>query len=395
MNRLIYFWFHTRLWILPVGILWLALLAIQFDAGFIRFETVDAGYYKELAEDFVLGKSMVLDGLRNEKGNAFSPYPPGYPVLLGLFQFLGGSPDWPVHIVLHGILALILVLFWQEHLSLMPLGFLLFTDTALTLGASGISEFSFLIFCVLGVFGLSRLELNNHPKWQILLLISLSAALWIRYAAVFMLPFLVYKWFLARKLNPLKANVLVLPLLYTLLFAGILFGSQMADSGLPTGGDRYPNQDSVFFLTGNLLTGLLDQVCFFRNFSGSSVWSFLSGLVLSAFFLFFVIRPPVQVEGPAPSWNDERHGNFVFIFSRNLMIAGLFYLAFIIPLRWHYYFAEGFDARLLGPGACLLLLGLAVSKEEVLFRQPFFIKIGFLILAALFFLPTREILIPA
>jgi hypothetical protein len=77
------------------------------------------------------------------------------------------------------------------------------------------------------------------------------------------------------------------------------------------------------------------------------------------------------------------------------MIAGLFYLAFIIPLRWHYYFAEAFDTRLLGPGACLLLLGLAVSKEEVLYRQPFFIKIGFLILAALFFLPIKEILIPA
>ena len=384
------FWLTTKLWLLPSGILWILMLALHLEMGDARFETVDAAYYKELASDFLAGRPMVLDGLLNGKGNAFSPYPPGYPVLLGFFSYLGGGLDWPVHILAHGLLLLLLVFIWQKHVSLLPLGFMIFMDSTLNLAAMGISEFSFLMVSILVVFSLSRLELDFRSGWQFTLIASLALAACLRYAAVFFIPLLIFRWWWLRQNGISRASRLILPFFYFLGIIALLLTLQVVDSGLPTGGDRYPNSDGFWTLSNSLFRGIIDQLLFFRDYSGSGFLAVFVGLIASCGFAFVAWKNPFDIGFSAYQPDDEIHGEFVKVLSVNLLTAGIFYLAFIIPLRFYYYFAEGFDTRLLGPGFCLLWLGLAVGFEEKLARQPLLIKLGFMVFAATFFLPMKE-----
>jgi hypothetical protein len=392
MNHFFNFLGHTRLWIVPLGMLWLYLLSLQLESGFLRYETVDAAYYKELAMDFVSGRPMVLDGLKNEKENAFSPYPPGYPVLLGIFIKLGGGDfNWPVQLILHAVLLFVLVLIWHENLSLLPLGVLIFSDSLLILAGSGISEFAFILFSILAVLSLTRVETSHRPFWQFLLLLSLAACIFMRYAAVYFLPFLLMKWYFLRLDDREKASNMHLPIGFFILICFTLFGIQLADTGLPTGGDRYANSDSYLDLARGLVLGIADQLLIFRDISGSNPKAVFIGSLLML-FLWNSLRKRFPENHLNPSLSEESEKTvFRNAFSRNLLYAGLFYFLFIIPVRWHYYFAEGFDNRLLAPGACLLWLGFLVSKEVEILRLPFWKKMLFLISASLFFLPKREI----
>jgi len=390
MFRIHPFWLTTKLWLLPIGIFWILMLALHLELGDARFETVDAAYYKELAGDFLAGRPMVLDGLLNGKGNAFSPYPPGYPVLLGFFSYLGGGLDWPVHILAHGLLLLLLALIWQKHVSLLPLGFMIFMDSPLNLAALGISEFSFLIISILVVFSLSRLELDFRSGWQFMLILCLALAILLRYAAVFFIPLLIFRWWHLKHNGMGRASRLILPFFYFLGMIALIFTLQVVDSGLPTGGDRYPNSDGFITLSNSLFRGIVDQLLFFRDYSGAAPLAVFVGLIASSGFAFVAWKNPFDIGFSAYQPDDEIHSDFVKVLSANLFTAGVFYLAFIIPLRFYYYFAEGFDTRLLGPGFCLLWLGLAVGLEEKLARQPLLIKLGYLVFAAVFFLPMKE-----
>ena len=91
------------------------------------------------------------------------------------------------------------------------------------------------------------------------------------------------------------------------------------------------------------------------------------------------------------AFQDENHGFFRRELSRNLMFAGILYLLFIIALRWFYYFAEFFDNRLLAPGASLLWLGLMVKQEKEIASQPFPVKIFYILIAAVFFIPWKAL----
>jgi hypothetical protein len=391
MNPLWSFLSHTRLWILPAGILWLFLLGMNLELGFLQYETNDARYYKELAKDFTSGLPMTLDGLLNAKGNSFSPYPPGYPVLLGLTaQIGGGSFDWPVHVVLHAFLALMLIVIWQTRMSLLPLAVLLFTDSVLMLAAAGISEFSFIIFCILAVFSLTRLQFSSQAGWQLILIASLTGAFLIRYAGIFLFPLVLFRWFTLSSENRDKASVLLFPVFLFLLAAGILFGAQWMDTGMITGGDRYPNFDAASVLVSSLFTELLNQACIFRDFSGSSSLSFSLGLVLNAIFLWLIFRS--RTFNPSVSFTsgqDENHELFRKVLSQNLLVAGCIYLLFIIVLRWFFYFAEYYDNRLLAPGATLVWLSILVRKEDEIISLSFFYKLVFLFVASVFFIPWR------
>jgi hypothetical protein len=394
MNPLWSFLSHTRLWIFPAGVLWLFLLGMNLELGFLRFETIDALYYRELALDFLSGLPMTLDGLLNAKGNSFSPYPPGYPVLLGITaQIGGGNFDWPVHILLHAFLALLLIVIWQTRLSLLPLAVLFFTDSVLMLAAAGISEFSFIIFSILAVFSLTRLQFSSQAGWQIFLIGSSIGALLIRYAGIFLFPLILYRWFVLVSENKEKASVLLLPIFLFLLAAGILFGTQWMDTGMFTGGDRYPNTDVASVLVSSLFTGILNQAFIFRDLSGSSWISFSLGAVLNAIFLWLIFRsrkfnPVVSF----PHGQDENHELFRKVLSQNLLAAGCIYLLFIIAMRWYFYFAEYYDNRLIAPGACLIWLGFLVRKEDEILTLSFSYKLIFLLVASIFFIPWRVLL---
>lgn len=387
MNPLSHFLSHTRLWIIPAGLIWITLLVLQNELGYFRFQTVDAGYYQELAQDFITGRQMVLDGLVNAKGNSFSPYPPGYPVLLGIFSWLEGSAGWLNHVLLHAAIGLFILMIWQQSLSLLPLAFVFFTDTVLSLAATGISEFSFTVFAILAVFSLTKLEQRGQWQWELGLTASLCLCCWTRYAAVFFLVFMAFKLWRFFQISPKKAAVLLWPCVYFSAFMLVMFVSQWMETELFTGGDRYPNSDSVGLLVKHLTIEIFNQLFFFRNIAGASVYSIILGAFLSLGMIWLIIREPFSENGPGFQAADENHSSFVELLSRNLILAGFLYLAFMIPLRWYYYFAEPYDNRLLGPGFTLLLLGWAVSKEASIYRQPLLLKLFFLLTAIVFFLP--------
>ena len=388
MNPFLDFVTRTRLWIIPLGIMWLVLMAAQNELGFARFRTVDAGFYQELAQDFLSGKPMVLDGLNNQQGNAFSPYPPGYPVLLGISSFVSGSGHWLNHVFLHAILLLILVLVWQNHASLLPLGLVVFSDSALNLSSLGISEFPFLIFSILSVFCLSRLEQRSDWLWQIGLTLCLCLSFWIRYAGVFFLPVLLLRYLEIRDISMHKARQLAWVMIYFVLFICILCGSQWLETGLITGGDRYANSDNSLKLIFDLSVELINQVSLFRDFRNSSWISFLAGFVFLILLIFLIVKVPLQSDGSGFQAKDEFHAPFMKLLSRNLFLAGIVYVLFMVVIRWYFYFAESFDLRLLGPGACLIWLGWAVKMDANIGRQPLIFKLGFLLLVLVFYLPS-------
>ena len=391
MHPLLHFLTQTRLWLIPLAILWLALMALQNEQGYSRFQTVDAMYYRELSFDILQGRPAVIDDLTNGQGNQFSPFPPGYPVMLAFTNLLSGSDTWLNFIFLHGILLILLILVWQNSASLLPLGFVLFSDTALSLASMGISEFAFIISCIFVVFSLSKLEQRGQLVWQISLCISLCFCLWIRYAGLFFLPFLLFHlWFFSDS-GRQKFRLVIWPILFFCLFSLFLLGSQWMDSGQLTGGDRYPNSDSGLVLLKDLAIEILNQLCFFQNLSGSSLLSFSAGFLGAMLIIWLIVKMPLKNENALFLGPDELHGPFIRKLALNLFLAGLFYTLIMIAGRWHFYFAETYDTRLLGPGGCLIWLGWAVSAEANLLRQPLSLRLLFLALATLFFLPVESL----
>jgi hypothetical protein len=233
-------------------------------------------------------------------------------------------------------------------------------------------------------------EISHRPGWQLLLVLSLAACIFLRYAAVYFIPLLMVKWYFLSQNESEKASSLHLPIGFFILISFALFGIQFADTGLPTGGDRYANSDSSLDLAAGLILGLADQALIFRDISGSNPKAVFFGALLM-FFLCNSLRKRPPENHLNPSLTDESEKTvFRNAFSRNLLFAGLFYFLFIIPVRWHYYFAEGFDNRLLAPGACLLWLGFLVSRELEILRLPFWQKMLFFISSTVFFMPRRE-----
>lgn len=388
MHPFLIFLSQTRLWLIPLGIVWLMLMAVQNEQGYSRFQTVDAAYYKELSLDFVDGRPMVIDDLTNSHGNGFSPYPPGYPVLLGISSVVTSNGTWLNHVFLHAVLLILLVLIWQNSVSLLPLGFVVFSDSALSLASMGISEFSFLISCVLVVFCLSKVEQRGEWIWQIGLILSLCSCISIRYAGLFFLPFLVFRMFQRPGISLQKIRTLLWPIFYFMVFSIFLFGAQWMDSGQLTGGDRYPNTDSSGRLLIDWLIEMINQFAFLRNLSGSSLLIFSAGVLCTLLMLWMTVKLPVKNAFSVYQPKDELHNPFLELLSSNLIHSGIFYLLGMSALRWFFYFAETFDTRLLGPGGCLIWLGWAVSMESRITRLPLGLKLLFVVLAALFFLPV-------
>jgi hypothetical protein len=141
-------------------------------------------------------------------------------------------------------------------------------------------------------------------------------------------------------------------------------------------------------LISDLSVELINQVSLFRDFRNSSWISFLAGFVFLILLIYLIVKVPLQSDGSGFQAKDEFHAPFMKLLSRNLFLAGIVYVLFMVVIRWYFYFAESFDLRLLGPGACLIWLGWAVKMDANIGRQPLIFKLGFLLVVLVFYLPS-------
>ncbi len=364
---------------------WLSLLSLKIHFEPFHYQTVDGDYYIQLSKKIEAGKPYYLDGLKNAKGQFFSPYPPGFPFLL----FLASLPDLPIpnQLLVHGFFFLMLSLvWWWTRLPLAPLFLIFFTDTSLELATYPWSEWSFFSVSVLLIFLWEKWEKKQGFKWLFFLLLTGLLLFSIRYAAIFFLFFLGLNFFFPPK-EKSRWQLVFLPGILFFLLIIIWFSVEWMVFGQVTGGDRYANQNSRGDLFNSLWLEFQNQIFWFKDLEGSSKASFFSGLAAQLVFVGLVwMFNQRNKKEEAFKYDLARRISSLFI------LSGICYLLFIIPLRWYFYFAEFFDLRLLGPGFLLLFLGL-FTRLWVLIKpkKVFWIMTFFLLMAAFFTLPKQSI----
>ncbi len=365
--------------------IWMTLLGVKNMLEPAHYQTVDGDYYMQLAEKIRDGKPYLLDGLKNEKGLEFSPYPPGFPLLLALFS--GAGTAIPCHILVHGFLFSILAFFWWIHrLPLFVFAILLFQDTALEICSYPWSEGAFVAISILLVIAWQRWEAGRKIIWFFAVLLLWLFLFSIRYAAVFFFLFMAYRLVFAPSWIS-RRKTMILPSLFFLLLVGMWFLVEWQLFGQITGGDRYANHNQPAELIDSLFGEVLNQLLWFKDVTGSSDISFYSGLSVQFFLVFWFVF-----------FLRRKEKNELQIFSSQaslggmMMQCGMAYLLFIIPLRWHFYFAELYDFRLLGPGFLVLFSGILLYADALFwFKNRFWITVVFLVFAVLFSIPKASL----
>ena len=348
---------------------------------------MDGDYYQLLAKKLETGQRYVIEGIKNKANQDFSPYPPGYPIFLIAGNWAENLSGINSILILHTFFLLILFIIWRRmKLDPYPLVLIIFTDTFLELGSYRWSEFVFVLFLIAFAIMISRNERDDqYSNLVFIILICLSIFL-IRYAGIFLFNFIAYKLLTKRALKAGFKFWKYLGIGLSICISGWFF-YEIKAFGQPTGGDRYANQDSYLDLLHGLGLEICNQVSLFKDVTGSSLPSFALGSI--AFIGFFVWLIAALKN---KSVSDSVNGSMPEILGKNLMTLGIAYFLFIVPIRWYFYFAEGFDLRLLGPGFILFFLGIFVymfSKYELRGKNLFIL---FWILAAIFFsIPKKEV----
>jgi len=376
-------------WVFPILLIWFFLVSIKLQFDPVHYQTIDGKYYQELADDVRFGRPMVLDGLQNNAGQSFSPYPPGYPILLAGAESIGQvlSVNLPGQVLVHGFLLLLLGVFWCRKLPVWPFVFFIFSDTMLELGCYTWSEFSFVVVLVFSAIFLSLLEIKPSTKFSLGIILCLCLLVSIRYSGVFMVFYLFYVCLINSKINASYSRIAgrsAITLILILLVAAAL---EILVYGQVTGGNRYPNKDTHLQLAFSLGRETLNQLLLFKDLTGSSLHSFQLGLAALGLILVLMLWTGRQKK--EISLNNSQA--FQSLFSKHLMGAGLFYLVFFIPVRWYFYFAEFYDLRLLGPGFSVFIFGFFFWISNRYSFRSFWLIASFIILSAFFTLPKKEI----
>jgi hypothetical protein len=357
------------------------LYKLYFESG--HYQTVDGNNYFLLAHKIRNGQQFIIDGITNGAGKPFSPYPPGFPLLLNIGISIENLTNTPAVFSLHLLLLAGLFLIWiQRKLPLFPIITVCFTDTFIELACNPWSEFSFIICLIVITLIVSDLEFKGQLMFPLVISILLFILFLLRYAGIFILSFILIKiWYNFK--DKLVLNFWVRTGFWFCLMTASWFLVEVHFFGQATGGDRYPNHQSYQVLGFDLLQGLFNQVLIFKDWSGSSFLSFSIGFFSNIIFLIWFLFSKKN------SNVDKK--NFKVLVSKNLILIGACYFAFIVPLRWYFYFAEGFDLRLLGPGSILLFTGLMLTyfNRFQLKRSKLFIVL-WILLTSFLSLPKKE-----
>lgn len=368
---------YAHLWFIPFLCLWVWVIGLKVAFQPLHYTTVDGTYYSQLADRIREGKSFVLDDLRNQTGRSFSPYPPGYPALLAAAGSVTGLSYARAAPILHVFLLGLLALFWRKYAPLWPLALAFCVDHSLELATYPWSECTFTMLLV--AFALARTKGNKFLEF-----LTTASSFLVRFAGISALVV----WGVSRIRQKWKPTGNSVKSEFGLMigfavWVAFYFCFEWLWYGQLTGGDRYPNSETHWVLFRQLKTELLNQVLLFRDFTGTSAWSFRLGLGVQLALILALFTGQRRTESI----------HSATVLSRHLLTIGLSYWAFIIPVRWYFYFAEPFDFRLLGPGGILLWLSLfTVYSARYRFRFPK-ITIGISLALALFLsLPRKEIL---
>lgn len=286
---------------------------------------------------------MVLKGMKNAKGKAFSPYPPGFPVVLGLAHKVSGLSFPLVVVFFHCLLVFAIFYLGSGFISWPALLVVFFSDTAFELAGNVWSEFSFIFLLIMSVlwFNSNSKSGVRAPLFRgILAGLILTGAFFMRYVAVFIIPWLLWNWIkVSKEQRPIYATAVAIFLASTVGW----FFIQYFETGLLTGGDRYANGESNAYLTIDLARGMVNQLLVLRDWQGTKPFWELAGAIIQFFLLAFFL---------------SFKGRWLKVFQHPFFMLGLCYLFLVIPVRWYFYFAEGFDFRLMGPGFLFLGLGI-------------------------------------
>lgn len=359
-------------------LIWIGLVYVRTKVDPNHYQTIDGTYYQELREDFMAGRPMVLEGLSNQTGKDFSPYPPGFPILLALEKqvFPDGLSPFPAGFSIQVLFALLLLALaiWSGLPGWIP-GVVLLGDGFLEISCHTWSEGPFCLLAVCWIL----IQFKRAPSWiwvlNFLLLFS------IRYAAVFLLPAYVILLLRFRK----EAFGKWKPIWFSLILVCGWLAFETWRTGLPTGGDRYFNQEPWQKLLPNLANGLVNQFAFFRDWAGTTAGPmFWIGLGFQCLFSIWIFRS---------IWKSDTRPTSPPALSFIFLVSGLGYLVQIMALRWWYYFAEGFDNRLLIPGGLLLWTGCWLWIWERGFRPGFWFWLAFCLTAIGFGLPKTALIL--
>lgn len=376
-------------WILGLSFLWLAVTGVKHHFDSRHYQTVDGGYYTELSQDLLEGKEMKIHGILNKQGKSFSPYPPGYPALLATVDLIQPDPIVPNHIWLHAVLLWLLGLIWVRFLPAWPLILVFFTDTLLETGTYNWSEFSFII-CLMSVsLLLARTKKDGTLFIWFLLLFVLILSSMIRYAAVFQMLVLVALVAASFRTDRPRSVRLFRVMMGFGMYLICFSVWEWWIAGQVTGGDRYPNQDGIHDLMQALFTETGNQLLIFKDYTGSSVFSFRAGLVAMAIISFFMFRYFKKQATQNTIDSVETALSFEKVVSVHLLLMGICYLLFMIPTRLYFYFAETFDLRLLGPGFSLLWLSFFTFLSGKTKKTPRLALLLYLGFALFFTLPKQ------
>ena len=376
--------------ILILTILWMAVTGVKHHFDSPHYQTVDGNYYTELSHDVLEGRQLTISGIQNKAGKSFSPYPPGYPVLLAATERLQPDPIVPQHIWLHGMLFLILGLIWVRFLPVRPLILFLFTDTVFELGTYNWSEFSFIISLILVSLLLTKTKTDKTLTQYFLLIVALIASSLIRYAAVFQILVLLVLMVVHFRKDRTHSLRLFMVLLGYGFFLFVFSAWEWWMAGQVTGGDRYPNTDPDSELFRSLVIETGNQLLIFKDFSGSSPFSFWAGIVSMLAVAFLIYRSDHKTALEEQPESGDAIPSFVKNASFHLLLMGLGYLIFMIPTRWYFYFAESYDLRLLGPGFSLIWLSFFTFLSEKRTKTPWLALCLYVGFALFFTLPKQS-----
>ena len=258
------------------------LCKLYFDSG--HYQTVDGNNYFLLAHKIRNGQQFIIEGLKNVAGKPFSPYPPGFPLLLNIGISLENLTHISAVFSLHLILLAGLLLIWtKKRLPLLPLLMVSFTDTFLELACNPWSEFSFILILIFTALFVSELEFKSLFRLSVLPAILLFFVCQIRYAGIFMLGFILVK-FWQNKATRESLNFWIRTGVWFGLMLMFWFLIEVYFYGQVTGGDRYANTQSFQILALDLCLGLFNQILIFKDWSGSSTQSFTIGVISTIIF---------------------------------------------------------------------------------------------------------------
>jgi len=192
-----------------------------------------------------------------------------------------------------------------------------------------------------------HLEKNNTSNLIVALatLAFLVALCFTRYIGAFAIAFGFLLGFNQLLKKNLQAAIPILLVCAAAMFCFVAYLiADYLQSGMWTGGPRYPHGESFSQLAINWLQAMVNEALIFRNlfpnFNSPIAWAGLAIQLLIMVMLFRKLQS-------------------IFRFKLNLFLAiGLVYLATITLIRGYIYFAEPFDTRLLFPGTAMLFWGL-------------------------------------